>query len=325
MRRSNLKAMGRSPVGFTVVELLVSIAITSILLALLVPAVQQTREASRIAACTNNLRQLALACHLFESTYQVFPPGHLAPPVSMDDTDTDREQRLQHYSWTGHLGFLLPYLEQTALYNSLDSDLWKRDIPVGPAWFLRTNVVQLTSKSRLAVLHCPTDIKAADTRTIAAVQFPYSSVFYPDDRIGNGSTNYLGCAGTASSDSEGDLRANGVFFSQSAVRPGDITDGLSTTLLIGEVLGDSAEELPSVVVRQHAVLCGAIPLENFWRLESNVDLGPSYAFIFRSRHNSFVNMAFADGSVHRISSNVDRGILKAMGSIAGGEVVDSGF
>ena len=89
---------------------------------------------------------------------------------------------------------------------------------------------------------------------------------------------------------------------------------------MGEVLGDSPEELPTVVERQHAVLCGAIPVEDFWRLESTVDMGPSYAFIFRSRHNSFVNMAFADGGVHRISSSIDRGILKAMGSISGGEV-----
>jgi len=47
--------------------------------------------------------------------------------------------------------------------------------------------------------------------------------------------------------------------------------------------------------------------------------------VFRSRHNQFVNMSFADGSVRRISSAVDRGLLKALGSIAGGEVADSGF
>lgn len=325
MRRNKLEATGSPSAGFTVVELLVSMAIIFILLALLVPAVQQTREASRIAVCTNKFRQLGLACHLFESTYQVFPPGHLGLPTSMDNSIDERSQL--DYSWTGHLGFLLPYLEQTALYNSLNPDLWSRDTPVGPGWFLRPDVVRLTSKNRLSVLHCPSDIAPADARSIAAVQFPYSAVIYPypDDKIGNGCTNYLGCAGTSSANSEGDLRANGVFFSRSAVRPLDITDGLSTTLLIGEVLGDSPDELPSFVERQHAVLCGAIPVENFWRLKSTVDMGPSYAFIFRSRHNSFVNMAFADGSVHRISSNVDRGVLKAIGSISGGEVADSGF
>jgi len=150
-------------------------------------------------------------------------------------------------------------------------------------------------------------------------------VFLSDKKIGNGSTNYLGCSGITSTDSAGLSHATGVFYSRSEARPGDIADGLSTTLLLGEVLGDSAEEFPSIVTHRHAVLCGAIPVENFWRLDTTNDLGPAYVFVFRSRHNQFVNMSFADGSVRRISSAVDRGLLKALGSIAGGEVADSGF
>lgn len=324
MRRVHLKCIKRPAAGFTLIELLVCLGVISLLLVLLMPAVQQSREASRTISCISNLRQLALACHEFESTYGVFPPGHLAPPFSPRDADEERRQ-LQ-YPWTGHLGFLLPYIEQTALYNSLDADLWKRDIPVGPAWFMRPLVVQQMQQNRISLLHCPSDIDPINATSIASVQFPYASIIPLHEEIRNGSTNYLGCAGTATAaGSSDDLQANGVFFSQSKVRPADITDGLSSTLLMGEVLGDSAENLPDVVLSQHAVLCGAIPVENFWQLDTTNDMGPSYALIFRSRHNLFSNMAFADGSVHKISSHIDREVLKALGSIGSGEVVNAEF
>ena len=162
-----------------------------------------------------------------------------------------------------------------------------------------------------------------EANSINAIEYP--SVFLADDKIQNGSTSYLGCSGIRATTSEGNARPTGVFYSRSKVRAGDITDGLSTTLLIGEVLGEAPEEHPETVTHRHAVLCGAIPVNNFWLLEDTYDRGPSYALVFRSRHNMFVNMAFADGSVHKISSNIDRDLFKALGSIAGGEVVDSGF
>ncbi len=319
MRRNNTSLLWHTSVGFTVVELLVATGIIAVLMALLFPAVQQVRESSRNAACTNNLRQLALACHQFEGTYRVFPPGHMGPRINWDGD----EQRLQDYTWTGHLGFLFPYLEQTALYSSLDPDLWKRDLPTGPAWFLRPDIVRQLATNRLSVLHCPSDFEVADAGSLQGIQD--ISVVVSEAKIGNGNTNYLGCSGIPYPDSDSLSRATGIFYSRSEVRTGDITDGLSTTLLMGEVLGDAAEKLPDIVTHRHAILCGAIPVENFWRLEGDYDRGPSYALIFRSRHNSFVNMAFADGSVRRISSDVDSGILKALGSIAGGEVAENGF
>lgn len=320
MKRKSKNRFRNVPKGFTVVELLVATGIIAVLMALLVPAVQQARETSRHAACANNLRQLAVACHQFEGTYRVFPPGHLGPPISLDDIG---EAQQQQDTWTGHLGFLFPYVEQSAIYNSLDPILWNRDVRIGPAWFLRSEVIHQMSQNRLSILQCPSDGDAADAKSIPAIQPP--SVLLADEKIQNGRTSYLGCSGIVTSTPDGDVHATGVFYSRSKVRAGEISDGLSTTLLFGEVLGEAPEEHPETITHRHAVLCGAIPVDNFWLLDDTYDRGPSHALIFRSRHNMFVNMAFADGSVHKISANMDRDVLKALASISGGEVVDSGF
>jgi prepilin-type N-terminal cleavage/methylation domain-containing protein len=105
--------------GFTLVELLVVLAIIAILIGLLLPAVQKVREAAARTQCSNNLKQICLAAHNYQSTFNQLPPGILGPlpidnmPGSGWKTQLDGQE-------VGVLAFLLPYLEQDAIYKQLD-------------------------------------------------------------------------------------------------------------------------------------------------------------------------------------------------------------
>jgi prepilin-type N-terminal cleavage/methylation domain-containing protein len=98
--------------GFTLIELLVVIAIIGILIALLLPAVQKVREAANRVKCANNLKQIGLAVHNYDSTFQTFPPG--AGPLFTIDTD------YADYSRASVQALLLPYIEQANKYNQFD-------------------------------------------------------------------------------------------------------------------------------------------------------------------------------------------------------------
>jgi prepilin-type N-terminal cleavage/methylation domain-containing protein len=117
--------------GFTLVELLVVIAIIGILVGLLLPAVQQIREAARRTQCLNNLKQLALAAHNFESAYKRYPPGNLGNndqwpnpleiPNPIPVSNAPASFLWDGFQMTGHLMFLLPFIEQNAIYDECAS------------------------------------------------------------------------------------------------------------------------------------------------------------------------------------------------------------
>jgi len=188
----------REPVrGFTLIELLVVIAIIGVLVAILLPAVQQAREAARRSSCGNNLKQLGLALHSYESANKSLPYSWGGPLSSTVSGDT-----------TGRLsGFcpMLPYMEEQSLFD---------DIGPTPGYVWTDTVFQV----QLSLLLCPSDNPPA--RGIMPI----------------GQNNYLFSAGDRyngfPSVDSGDLR--GLFGRQSAVKFKDITDGLSKTLAMSE-------------------------------------------------------------------------------------------
>jgi prepilin-type N-terminal cleavage/methylation domain-containing protein len=126
----------RSARGFTLIELLVVIAIIAVLVAILLPAVQQAREAARRTQCSNHLKQLGLALHNYESAHGIFPPGRLNYPKV----------------FSAHAQ-LLPYIDGAALYNLIDYD-------VAPSFAAPSTPMtrnEMAARIPIAIFLCPSD------------------------------------------------------------------------------------------------------------------------------------------------------------------------
>ena len=121
--------------GFTLIELLVVIAIIAILVALLLPAVQQAREAARRAACKSNMRQIGLALHNYHQTFGRFCPGIINSGAANSRTTTAMKYNY-NVNTTGWM-LLLPYLDQTTLYNQWDPNFASSSVNVNSLGFLQ--------------------------------------------------------------------------------------------------------------------------------------------------------------------------------------------
>ena len=191
--------------AFTIVELLVVIAIIGVLIALLLPAVQAAREASRRLSCANNLKQLGIALHSFHAANGQLPNGSLSkeyPPGA-------KVQQSQPFTWSRWSTFvyLAPHLEQGNAVAALDTS-----VPIYPQAPQNASVV----KTIIPLLLCPSDIQES-----------VDSDFAP--------TNYAMNAGTGTPGGS-PIDADGVFYVNSATRIGDITDGTSQTIAASESL-----------------------------------------------------------------------------------------
>jgi prepilin-type N-terminal cleavage/methylation domain-containing protein len=188
-------ARSKSLRGFTAVELLVVVAIVAILIALLLPAVQQAREAGRRSQCKNNMKQLGLAMHNYYDTFSLLPPGWIA-----------KDWKPATGACWGWGTMILPYIDQAPLYNRVD---FKRPPAVG----------ELTQEM-LAVYRCPTDISPNTN----AVRGNFGTSNY----VGNYGSQALPGSVDAAKD------ANGLFYCNSSVNFRSVEDGLSTTIMVGE-------------------------------------------------------------------------------------------
>jgi len=224
--------------GFTLIELLVVIGIIAILIALLLPAVQQAREAARRAQCKNNLKQLGIAMHNYHDAHLLFPPGCIG------DVGSDP---LNGKGWAWGT-FLLPYIEQSPLYNSMSpSQVTPIELLIDP---LKKSLV----RTPIAAYRCPSDTGdqiAHANRAFSGLSpatlgpatgseqyAPYHPV-HSGASFSPATSNYVGSFGdfwlpNTLNWTSAELKGNGAFGTNSTVRMRDITDGSSNTFAMGE-------------------------------------------------------------------------------------------
>jgi prepilin-type N-terminal cleavage/methylation domain-containing protein/prepilin-type processing-associated H-X9-DG protein len=202
--RNRLSAM-------TLVELLVVIAIIGVLVAILLPGVQAAREASRRAACQNNLRQIGIALHAYHAAHGYFPVGCIDKRVPKTNPNG------RQLAWSATL---LPELEEPSLFQQVDFNS-PYDSTVNSA----------AAATIVSVFLCPSTIRAAAGRERAVVLDP--ALANSPTAYHGAATDYGGIYGAAQLMPS----ANGVFLYDRAVKIADITDGTSHTLAIAEDTG----------------------------------------------------------------------------------------
>jgi prepilin-type N-terminal cleavage/methylation domain-containing protein/prepilin-type processing-associated H-X9-DG protein len=330
-RSAQTSAGRRARPGFTLIELLVVIGIIGLLVALLLPAIQAAREAARRTQCTNNMKQVGIALHNYQTALKRFPPITLLP---MGQT---------FQPWSAHAR-LLPYLEETSMANLID---WTKtpEFPGNPT----------AARTRVPVFLCPSEVNDRERETPTITYYPLNYVF-------NQGTWFIYDPTT------GDV-GDGAFMPNRAFRPAEISDGLSNTLAAAEVKGYqpniwdtnnpstkgvAAPNNPSDLmpyfggtfdsnghtewvegdVHETGFTTTFTPNAEVPYTDNgitySIDLtsmrdgesitAPTYAAVTaRSYHTGLVNVLLLDGSVRSVTDGVDPRIWRAYGTRAGNE------
>jgi len=327
--------MQRGRTAFTLIELLVVIGIIGLLVALLLPAIQAAREAARRSECSNNLRQIGVALHNYQSTTRYFPMGAVIPIGQTFEP------------WSPHVR-LLPYLEEQNLANLVDYD--KSPQFTGSPHAART---------RVSVYICPSEVNDRPRVTPTLIHYPLTYGF-------NEGTWFIYDPAT------GDV-GDGMFMPNRALRPAQIPDGLSKTLAVAEVKAYQANvwdtNNPNTIGVVAPSTPGDLQAYSGGTFDSNghtewvegdvhetgftttftpnlvvphivngitydIDLtsmrdgesatAPTYAAITaRSFHPGVVNVLLMDSSVKPIVDGIEPRVWRSLGTPAGNEVVSA--
>jgi prepilin-type N-terminal cleavage/methylation domain-containing protein/prepilin-type processing-associated H-X9-DG protein len=312
--------------GFTLIELLVVIAIIAVLIALLLPAVQAAREAARRAQCTNNLKQIGLACHNYEQSKNVLPAAEM------------QFLGLPNGSNFSALSQLLPYFEQNNIYNAINFSLFDQTPQNGTAMLTSINSLVCPSDG-----YNPIPAYGAQTNYMADMGSGIvwqSNLFAPNTTL---------------------PQCSGAFFGNSATRFASITDGLSNTgfyceRLVGDATTGIISPKTDVFFDPGAPLtpadaltqCNALNIYNpanqipmimgvpwidgqhiFLHVSTPNTRSCGFFIVNRavmppsSNHPGGVNTLFGDGSVRFIKDSVNLQTWQALGTINGGEVISA--
>jgi len=296
--------------GFSLVELLVVIAIIGVLVALLLPAIQSTRESARRISCGNNLKQMALGVAVFESAKRLFPQAGRA-------VDTASPASLQYdsklyYSWTF---WILPYLDGQAVYDIQD---WT-----------------VIARTPIPSYYCPS--RRSPALYLAAL---------PNTRYAK--TDYAACRGSAKSIGSSYETHDGVIICRTcvdtatyicprckspsprllAVRPAMILDGLSKTILIGEARKQLGSDAMSPGSDENEPYCmDGCDLDTSRVLGRNKVPSPDVigtsggSDMFGSRHPGVFGTVFADGAVRYVSYTASSLLLEYLAGRDDGRTV----
>lgn len=290
--------------GFTLIELLVVVAIIGVLIGMLMPAVQAVREAGRKTQCSNNLRQLGVALQNFHDSRKKFPSGYI--------TNLDNALNEQGPGW-GWGSMILSELEQAPLNSSI---VFSQPIE---------QVVNASARvTQLNVFLCPSDSTVSPWLAVTR-----DSSGKPVSTLCDlAAANYVGVYGVREPVGDGD----GVFFRNSRIAIKDISDGTSSTLLVGERSQKWGEAtwVGAVTGAQLFPPLGS-PALPFTEGASSMVLGHTFEGPpnsrdlelnnFSSQHPAGAFFVFADGHVQFVNSFTDKLLYRALSTRAGAEVI----
>ncbi len=290
--------------GFTLIELLVVIAIISTLIGMLLPAVQKAREAASRMSCANNLKQIGLAMHNYESTHDRLPPSRVYP-VRIITPNV-----LHHEGGATWAIFILPQLEQDNLYR-----LW--DIN-------QTYYDQSASARQTGVkgYFCPSRRTSRDGLSVFGDTPPIRPDDYP--MFPGALADYAVVVDPSGSDVPDIVNpgVNGAFKMGTGVRFADFSDGMSNTLLVGEKHVPQSKNgvgwWDCSAYNGNYGKCSNRAASRYFPLTTNPN---DTGWKFGSRHTGVVLFCFADGGVRTLPEHISPLTLELLGSRNDGQVI----